>query len=78
MNALIASFCIVFFRAMQSQNVIHGRYKYAAMTSYLLAIAEVGVMLIVVDKGWPAVPWIGTGGALGVTSAMYTHRRWMQ
>jgi vacuolar-type H+-ATPase subunit I/STV1 len=78
MSALIASFAIVFLRAIQQQNVIHGRYKSAAITSYMIAIAEVGVVLIVVNTGWPAVPWIGTGGALGVTFAMYAHRRWLR
>lgn len=78
MNALLASFSIVFLRAIQQQNVIHGRFKMAAATSYLIAIAEVAVVLIVVSKGWPAVPWVGTGGALGVTLAMYAHRRWLR
>lgn len=77
MSALIASFSIVFLRAIQQQNVIHARYKLAALTSYLIAIAEVGVVLIVVKTGWPAVPWVGTGGALGVTLAMWSHRRWI-
>lgn len=77
MNALFAAFSIVFLRAMQQQNVIHGRYKWAAMTSYLIAIAEVGVVLVVVKKGWPAVPWVGTGGAIGVTLAMLTHRKFL-
>lgn len=75
MSALIAAFSIVFLRAMQQQNVIHGRYSWAAATSYLIAIAEVGVVLVVVKKGWPAVPWVGTGGAIGVTLAMLTHRK---
>ena len=75
MSALIASFSIVFLRAMQQQNVIHGRYKSDALTSYLIALAEVGVVLIVVQKGWPAVPWVGTGGAIGVVLAMYVHRK---
>lgn len=77
MSALLASFSIVFLRAIQQQNVIHGRYQFAAFTSYLMAIAEVGVVLIVVKTGWPAVPWVGTGGALGVTLAMWSHRRWI-
>lgn len=78
MNALIASFAIVFFRAIQQKNVIHDRFKLAAATSYLIAIAEVAVVLIVVQKGWPAVPWVGTGGAIGVTLAMYANRRWLR
>lgn len=78
MNALIASFSIVFLRALQQQNVIHGRYKSAALTSYLIAIAEVAVVLIVVKTGWPSVPWVGTGGAIGVTAAMWAHRKWFR
>lgn len=78
MSALIASFAIVFLRAIQQKNVIHDRFKMAAATSYLIAIAEVGVVLIVVKTGWPAIPWVGTGGALGVTLAMYANRRWLR
>ncbi len=78
MNAMIASFFIVFLRAIQQKNVIHDRFKMAAITSYLIAIAEVAVVLIVVNTGWPAVPWVGTGGALGVTLAMYSNRRWLR
>ena len=78
MGALIATFCIVFLRATQTNNVIFQRYALAAITSYALAICEVAILLIVVDRGWSAVPWIGTGGALGVTSAMWLHRRMMK
>lgn len=77
-NAMIAAFFLVFIRAIQQQNVIHGRYKSAAFTSYLMAFADVFIVLLVVDKGFPVIPWIGTGGALGVTLAMYTHKRWMR
>lgn len=31
--------------------------------------------VLIVDTGWPAIPWVGTGGAMGVTAAMYLHRR---
>lgn len=78
MSALIASFLVVFGKAWQQQNVTHGHYLMAAITSYGLAICEVAVLMIVIDKGWPAVPWIGTGGALGVTCAMYAHRRYFK
>ena len=75
MTALIATFCLVYLRAFQQQNVLHRLFGWAALTSYAMAIAEVGLVLAVVDTGWPAVPWIGTGGALGVVTAMTTHRR---
>ena len=77
MTALIATFGLVYLRAIQQQNVIHGHYWFAAATSYAMALAEVAMVLVVVETGWPAVPWVGTGGALGVTAAMASHR-WLR
>ena len=74
-SATLATATLVFLRAMQQMNVIGGHYLAAAITSYLLAAAEIGVVLSVVDYGWAAAPWIGTGGAIGVTGAMAAHRR---
>jgi hypothetical protein len=76
MNLLLATFALVFLRAIQQQNVIHGHYVMAALTPYALAVAEVASVLWVVSTGWAAVPWVGTGGALGVVSAMAVHRRY--
>lgn len=75
MKLALASFALVFLRAIQQQNVIHGQYLLAAMTPFAIAIAEVASVVWVVQVGWPAVPWVGLGGALGVTSAMFLHRR---
>ena len=75
MSAIIATFFLVFGKAWQQQNVIHRQFAMAAVTSYFLALCEVAVLLIIVDKGWSAVLWVGTGGALGVTCSMYLHRR---
>jgi hypothetical protein len=72
---LAATFALVFMRAIQQLNVINHHYKMAAITSYMIAIAEVTSLLSVVAVGWPAVPWVGTGGALGVTAAMATHTK---
>lgn len=76
MKLLFATFALVFLRAMQQQNVIHGHYVWAAMTPYFIAVAEVATVLWVVSVGWASIPWVGTGGALGVTSAMYVHRKY--
>jgi len=43
-----------------------------------MAIGEVAVVLFVVDKGWASIPWVGTGGAIGVVLAMYVHRKHLQ
>jgi hypothetical protein len=72
---LLATFALVFLRALQQQNVVHGHYALAFGTSYAMALADVAVVLWIVHTGWSAVPWAGTGGALGVTAAMFLHRR---
>jgi len=75
---LIVTALLVFLRAFQSQNIVHGFYWWAIGTSYIMAIGEVGVVLFVVDKGWASIPWVGTGGAIGVVLAMYVHRKHLQ
>ena len=70
-----ATFLLVFLRAWQQQNVIHGYYWWAALTSYGMALADVLVIVGVVNYGLAAVPYIGTGGSIGVVSAMYLHRK---
>ena len=75
MKIMLATFFLVYFKGIQQQNVIHGNYITAAIIPYILALCEVATVLWVVDIGWSAVPWVGTGGAIGVTLAMLTHRR---
>jgi len=75
---LIVTALLVFLRAFQSQNIVHGFYWWAIGTSYIMAIGEVAVVLFVVDKGWASIPWVGTGGAIGVVLAMYVHRKHLQ
>lgn len=75
MLIILASFIVVFARAMQQQNVIGGHYLAAMLTPYLIAVGEVLTVLWVVDTGWMAIPLVGTGGALGSVSAMWLHRR---
>lgn len=72
---VVATFSLVFLRAIQQQNVIGGHYIAAALTSFAMAAAEVALMLQVIEHTWDTVPWIGLGGAMGVTAAMVTHRR---
>ena len=78
MTILLATFALVFLRGIQQQNVIGGHYLAAAITPYAIACAEVASVLLVVSTGWTAIPWVGTGGALGVTAAMWSHRKMTQ
>lgn len=75
MTAAVASFILVFLRGIQQLNVIHHRMAWAVATSFAIAFAEVAVVLVVVERGLAAAPWIGLGGALGVTAAMEMHRK---
>ena len=71
----LASFVLVFLRGMQQQHVIGGHYLAAAITPFAIAAAEVASVLFVVQTGWPAVPFVGAGGACGVCLAMLVYRR---
>jgi len=71
---LVATFALVFLRAIQQLNVMHHQYIAAALTPYGIACAEVTSVLYVVKTGWVAVPWVGTGGMLGVVTAMALHK----
>lgn len=70
----ISAAALVFLRAWQQQNVIHGYYWWAGATSYAIAVADVTVLLTVVDRGMQSIAFLGTGGAIGVVSAMFLHR----
>jgi hypothetical protein len=75
--ALIAATAtLVFGRAIQQQNVIGGHYLAAALTPYLIAAGEVAVIgIVAASPSLAAVLAVGTGGAIGATSAMWAHRR---
>ena len=73
--ALLASAAAVFCRAIQQQNVVGGYYLAAFVTSYGIALCDVATVLLVVSGGMHMVPWVGSGGAIGVATAMVAHRR---
>lgn len=62
-------------RGVQQLNVVHHHYVLAAITPYFIAIGEVTSVLYVVKTGWPSIPWVGTGGAIGVVCAMAAHKK---
>jgi len=76
--AAFAAFCVVALRAFQQQNVVHGYFKWAVVTSYALAFADIAIVLAVVASGWPVAIYIGTGGAFGVTFAMFVHTKFIR
>lgn len=74
-TAFISAFVLVLGRAFQQKNVMHDLYIPAFFTSFIMAGADVGIILSGVEHGWEIVPAIGFGGAFGVVTAMYTHNR---
>ena len=76
MSILLATLALVFCRAIQQLNVTGGHYLAAMVTSYMIAAAEVTVLILAVHVyEWRAIPWMGTGGAIGVVLAMIMHQR---
>ena len=71
----ISSFIGIFLKAMQQQNVIHGNWVLVPFVSLGLAVVEVAIVLFVVQSGWAAIPWMGTGAGLGAVFAMWLHRK---
>lgn len=69
------SFITIFLRGLQTQNVIHGNYKGAAITSLLMSISNVAFIgLIAVDPYASLIP-TSIGSVLGVVLSMYLKRR---
>lgn len=78
MLLFISTFFAVFLLGFQQQNVIHGHYRWAAVTSF--AIAGFQFLMIkaaVAGSGWDFIQ-MGAGGALAITASMYAHRRWVR
>lgn len=75
MELTISTFFTVFLLSFQQQNVVHGHYWAAAGTSVAIAAAQYVMISSVIHGG----SWIlmGIGGAIGVTSSMLVHRKYM-
>ena len=74
-EAFFSAFILVLGRVFQNKNVIHDLYIPAILTSFVIAAADVGIILAGVEHGWSVVPAVGLGGACGVVIAMYAHNK---
>ncbi len=73
MEILISTFFTVGLLGFQQQNVTHGWYWWAAVTSMAIAAAQY-VMITSVAHGGSCI-LMGLGGAMGVTASMFIHKR---
>ena len=73
-----ATFIFVFVKAFQQLNVVGGHYWYVLPTSFLMAAAEVTIIINIVTllTFWACVP-MGLGGGTGAMLAMYIHKRFI-
>ena len=73
----LATAAMVFLLAFQQQNVTGGHYWLAIVTSCAIAAAQFAVIKIAASSAWVDIAWMAAGGAVGVTSAMWAHRRFV-
>lgn len=73
MIATLVSFLLVFFKILQTKNIIHNYILPAMVMSYLITAAEVLNIIFVVNFGLPMIFFIGTGGMFGVLMAIKLH-----
>lgn len=76
MLLFVSTFGMVFLMAFQQQNVIHGHFKAAFMTSFLIALAQFVLYKGVIAADYWGILEMGLGGGLGVTLSMMLHRKW--
>jgi len=76
MILFLTTYVGVFLLGFQQQNVQHGHYKMAAITSSAIALTQYLMITNVVSSGWVGVAYMAIGGSMGITSSMYIHKRW--
>lgn len=81
MNYVIAfgaSFVSVFFKGFQHKNVINNMYLNAGITSYFMAVTDVLLISTIAKSGWDIAFTTGSGAALGIVCAMYSHNKFFK
>lgn len=73
--ATLAAFVTVFLKGFQHKNVLSGKLKLIAITSYAMAFMDVIMIGLVVREGWVLAFFCGTGGAVGMVVAVLLHDR---
>lgn len=79
LTIFLAGFVSVFAMGFQSRNVNSGNYVGAGLTSMFVGITSAHLWAIIVDPAMGAMAGViyGLSGALGITSSMYVHERFM-
>ncbi len=75
----VAGYTSVFLLGFQSRMVNHGNFMGAALCSFCIAQAQVGLWLKIItpQSGEIDALTYGLSGACAITSAMWVHRRFI-
>lgn len=79
LEMFLAVYAYVLLRAFQQRSVAFASYWWIPPVSYLMAAADVFIVVFVARSGWHLglVLANGTGGALGALSAVWLHKKWV-
>lgn len=70
-----STFITVFALGFQSLNVNQGQYVWAFFTSFAIGGSSLVLYRILPDATWPQMLAYLLGGATGIVSSMYVHKR---
>ena len=73
-----AAFLTVFSLGFQQQNVVHGHYLAAFLTSFVIGGSQIVLWRYVPDASAGQIAATLMGGPLGIVASMAAHRRWMR
>lgn len=71
----IVSYVTIYLRGVQTQNVVAGNYKGAAITSVGMSISNIAFIGLVASDPYSSILPASLGSMLGVLSAMYYKRK---
>lgn len=72
------TFLAIFLKGWQHKNVIHDRYLWIVVTSYLMASLDILTIGLVVKYGTDMILYQGTGAALGMLASVLLHNKMMK
>ena len=74
----LAAFTTVFSLGFQQQNVVHGHYRAAFLTSFIIGGSQIVLWRFVPDASLSQIAATLAGGPLGIVASMAVHRRYMR
>lgn len=71
--AFLLALVSVFIKGFQHKNVIGGHHRLIFVTSYVMAMTDILMIGIIVDRGWSICFATGSGAAIGMSLSVWIH-----